>query len=83
LFKDAGFVDVSVHYFHFHAGMPYLQSKDPSAFRAADIALEDAAFHATFEGASREGGSNDVTWRGMFLASAFLVEARRPSTETR
>ena len=83
MFEGAGFVDVAVHYFHFHAGMPYLQSQDPSAFRAADIALEDAAFHATVEGASREGGSNDVTWRGLFLASAFLVEARRPSTETR
>ncbi len=78
LFEAAGFTDVSVHYFHFHAGMPYLQSQDPAAFRAADIALEDAAFRAAFEEAAHESGSDDVTWRGMFLASAFLVEARRP-----
>ncbi len=63
LFADAGFGDVRVHYFHYHAGMPYLQSEDPDAFRRADVALEDAS----------------SGWRGMFLASAFVIHARRPA----
>ena len=60
---DAGFDDVRVHYFHYHAGMPYLQSEDPDAFRRADVALED----------------DSSGWRGMFLASAFVIHARRPA----
>jgi len=64
LFDAAGFTDARVHYFHYHAGMPYLQSREPAAFRAADVALEDDA----------------TGWRGMFLASAFLVHARKPAS---
>ena len=63
LFADAGFDNVRVHYFHYHAGMPYLQSEDPDAFRRADVALED----------------DSSGWRGMFLASAFVIHARRPA----
>ena len=66
LFADAGFDDVRVHYFHYHAGMPYLQSEDPDAFRRADVALED----------------DSSGWRGMFLASAFVIHARRPATSS-
>ena len=66
LFTDAGFDDVRVHYFHYHAGMPYLQSEDPEAFRRADVALED----------------DSSGWRGMFLASAFVIHARRPTTSS-
>ena len=66
LFADAGFDDVRVHYFHYHAGMPYLQSEDPGAFRRADVALED----------------DSSGWRGMFLASAFVIHARRPATSS-
>ena len=62
LFGGAGFDDVRVHYFHYHAGMPYLQSEDPDAFRRADVALED----------------DTSGWRGMFLASALVVHARKP-----
>jgi SAM-dependent methyltransferase len=64
LFDAAGFADVRVHYFHYHAGMPYLQSRDPAAFRAADVTLEE----------------DTSGWRGMFLASAFLVHARKPAS---
>ena len=66
LFADAGFDDIRVHYFHYHAGMPYLQSEDPVAFRRADVALED----------------DSSGWRGMFLASAFVIHARRPTTSS-
>jgi len=66
LFTDAGFDDVRVHYFHYHAGMPYLQSENPDAFRRADVALE----------------ADSSGWRGMFLASAFVIHARRPATSS-
>ena len=48
--------------FHFHAGMPYLESRDPQAYRRASIALED----------------DDSGWRGLILGSAFLLHFRRP-----
>ena len=66
LFGGAGFDDVRVHYFHYHAGMPYLQSEDPDAFRRADVALED----------------DTSGWRGMFLASACVVHARKPGASS-
>jgi len=62
LFTEAGFTDVETIYFHFHAGPPFLEERDPAGFRAACHALE-------------EDGSS---WRGMFLASAFLIKARAP-----
>ena len=48
--------------FHFHAGMPYLESRDPLAYRRASVALED----------------DTSGWRGLLLGSAFLLHFRRP-----
>ena len=48
--------------FHFHAGMPYLEFRDPHAYRRASIALEDDV----------------SGWRGFVLGSAFLLHFRRP-----
>ena len=62
LFQRAGFVDVDVVPFHYHASMPMLERQQPQAFRDASLALEGEA----------------SGWRGLFLCSAFLVRARRP-----
>lgn len=62
LFYDAGFVDVRIRPFHYHAAMPRFEKELGAAFRAESIALE-----------------NDPSdWRGLFLCSAFVVEAHRP-----
>ena len=44
--------------------VPALESSAPQAFRDASIAMEHEA----------------SGWRGLFLCSAFLVQARRPLT---
>jgi 2-polyprenyl-3-methyl-5-hydroxy-6-metoxy-1,4-benzoquinol methylase len=62
LFADAGFTEVDVHPFHYHATLPGLAEHDPQEFMDASIALE----HET------------SGWRGLFLSSAYLVQARRP-----
>jgi len=62
LFRDAGFTEIKVHPFHYHAALPRFESSLGRPFRAASIRLENE--------------SSD--WRGLFLCSAFLVEAQRP-----
>lgn len=62
LFRAAGFEDIEVIPFHFHAGLPRHEQEVPQLFRDASIALEA-----------------DRSWRGLFLCSAFVVRARRPS----
>lgn len=59
LFNKHGFHDVKLLWYHYHAGMPYLEERDPALFRSASIALEH----------------EDSEWRGFFLCSAFVVEA--------
>ncbi len=60
LFSQAGFGDVTLHWYHFHPAQPYLEGEcGPAEFRKAAVALE---------GLSRD-------WRGHFLCSAFVVEA--------
>ena len=54
---------VEVFPFHYHAGMPALESVDPQRFRHESLAME----HDT-------GG-----WKGLFLCSAFLVKAVIPT----
>lgn len=61
-FSALGYEEVSVHPFHYHAGMPSLESADPRAFRDESLALED----------------DDSGWRGLFLCSAFLLRLVRP-----
>lgn len=62
MFEDAGFVDLRVKPFHYHAAMPRFETELGADFRADSIALE----------------GETSGWRGLFLCSAFLVEARRP-----
>ena len=61
-FGRLGFEDAELLWYHYHPGMPYLAEKDPAAFREAAINLE----HET------------SGWRGLFLCSAFVVQARKP-----
>lgn len=60
LFLSAGFKECSIHWYHFHAALPWLDGAKvaKSAFRSASMQLE---------------GRDD--WRGFFLCSAFLVRA--------
>lgn len=67
LFRRAGFVDVEVLPFHFHAGLPKHEQEAPQLFRDASIALE----------------SDESGWRGLFLCSAFVVRARRSLEQAR
>jgi 2-polyprenyl-3-methyl-5-hydroxy-6-metoxy-1,4-benzoquinol methylase len=62
VFEAAGFVDIRVRPFHYHAAMPRFEKELGAAFRADSIALEN----------------EPSSWRGLFLCSAFIVEAYRP-----
>lgn len=63
VFEAAGFVDVRIRPFHYHAAMPRFEKELGAAFRAESIALEN----------------EPSDWRGLFLCSAFVVEATRPA----
>jgi 2-polyprenyl-3-methyl-5-hydroxy-6-metoxy-1,4-benzoquinol methylase len=65
VFEDAGFIDIRVRPFHYHAAMPRFEKELGAAFRAESIALEN----------------EPSGWRGLFLCSAFVVEAHRPSDD--
>lgn len=62
IFTEAGFGNVSVIPFHYHAAIPRLEKSLGEGFRVQSINLEN-----------EQSG-----WRGLFLCSAFLVEAQRP-----
>lgn len=62
LFVDAGFTDIVIRPFHYHAAPPVLESELGQQFRDGSIALEN----------------EPSGWRGLFLCSAFLVQATRP-----
>ncbi|NDC79537.1 MAG: class I SAM-dependent methyltransferase [Chitinophagia bacterium] len=66
IFIEAGFTDVVIRPFHYHASLPRFESSLGAAFREASIALEN----------------EPSGWRGLFLCSAFVVEARRPQEVT-
>ncbi|MEJ2148845.1 MAG: class I SAM-dependent methyltransferase [Chloroflexota bacterium] len=59
LFEKLNFRDIEILWYHYHPAMPYLADKMPERFRAEALHLE----HET------------SGWRGMFLCSAFVVEA--------
>jgi 2-polyprenyl-3-methyl-5-hydroxy-6-metoxy-1,4-benzoquinol methylase len=61
LFQQCGFTDVRLHWYHYHPVMPMLQNEAPELFRQEAIKLE----HET------------SGWKGFFLCSAFVVEARK------
>ncbi len=63
MFENAGFVDIRVRPFHYHAAMPRFEKELGAAFRAESIALEN----------------EPSDWKGLFLCSAFVVEAHRPA----
>jgi len=62
-FEELGFIDAELLWYHFHPAMPHLSAVNESQYR------EDAIHLESF--------SND--WRGMFLCSAFVVQARKPA----
>lgn len=66
-FRAAGFEPVDHYFYHFHALPPMFASEVPELFRARSIALE----------------SNPRDWRGLFMASAFVIAARRPDAGAR
>jgi 2-polyprenyl-3-methyl-5-hydroxy-6-metoxy-1,4-benzoquinol methylase len=61
LFREVGFSDVDVHWYHYHPAMPMIEG-EVSEFRRAAMRLE-----------------HEGSWRGMFLCSAGVIEARLPS----
>jgi hypothetical protein len=62
VFADAGFENISVVPFHYHAAVPRLEKQLGASFRTESINLEN----------------EPSGWRGLFLCSAFIVEAQRP-----
>ena len=65
LFKKCGFVDSKLLWYHYHPAMPFLNGADEALFRDEALKLE----HDTTD------------WRGLFLCSAFVVEAVKPSLD--
>ena len=65
IFEAAGFVDIRIRPFHYHAAMPRFEKELGAAFRAESIALEN----------------EPSDWHGLFLCSAFVVEAHRPGSD--
>jgi 2-polyprenyl-3-methyl-5-hydroxy-6-metoxy-1,4-benzoquinol methylase len=61
IFARAGLADLRFHWYHYHPAPPLLEGLAPQAFRRQAMALEH----------------EPSGWRGMFLCSAFVVEATR------
>ena len=62
LFKKCGFIESKLLWYHYHPAMPYLSNEDMALFRDEALKLE-----------------HDATgWKGLFLCSAFVVEAVKP-----
>lgn len=62
LFKTCGFIDSKLLWYHYHPAMPFLNDMDKELFRDEALKLE----HDT------------SGWKGLFLCSAFVVEAVKP-----
>lgn len=60
-FERAGFDDVRLYFYHFHSLPPLVGGLAPKVFRRTSLQME----------------SNPEDWRGLFMASAFFVVARR------
>lgn len=60
-FEAAGFQDVRLMFYHFHALPPMVADSAPQLFRKVSLQMEE----------------NPEDWRGMFMASAFFVVAQR------
>lgn len=59
-YRAAGWETVDTLWFHWHAAPPAFEALDPAAFRRESLALERVPHD----------------WRGMFMASAFILVAR-------
>ncbi len=64
LFKVHGFADIKLLWYHYHPAMPYLEGQMPELFRKESVRLEH----------------EPSNWRGLFLCSAFVVEAVKKPT---
>ena len=62
LFENCGFTECNLLWYHYHPAMPFLAGEDKELFRQEALKLE----HETSK------------WRGLFLCSAFVVEAVKP-----
>lgn len=59
LFEKCGFKDIKLLWYHYHPAMPYLGNENQELFRNESLKLEH----------------NNSSWKGLFLCSAFVVEA--------
>lgn len=59
LFRNHGFHDIKLVWYHYHPSLPYLEDLMPEMFRSEAIRLEH----------------DPSDWRGYFLCSAFVVDA--------
>jgi SAM-dependent methyltransferase len=60
-FETLGFAETRLMFYHFHCLPPMLAAHVPQLFRAGSLAME----------------ANPGDWRGLFMASAFFVVAKR------
>lgn len=65
LFSRNGFEQIKFLWYHYHPAMPYLEGRAKALFREEAIRLEH----------------EPSNWRGMFLCSAFVVEAVKKDTQ--
>jgi len=63
-FRAVGFEDARLLWYHYHPAMPYLEDSNATLFRDEGLKLEH----------------ENSGWRGLFLCSAFVVEATRKSS---
>ncbi len=61
LFEEEGFKDIKLMWYHYHAAPPLVQKEMPQLFRDESMSLE-------FDSSG---------WKGMFLCSAFVIEATK------
>jgi 2-polyprenyl-3-methyl-5-hydroxy-6-metoxy-1,4-benzoquinol methylase len=61
VFSNLGFQDSRLLWYHFHPAMPFLEEHEKMLFREEAFKLEE----------------NPSDWRGMFLCSAFVIEAQK------
>lgn len=62
LMNEVGFRDVDIHFYHFHCVPPFLAKRLPPGYFIAESVRQEVA----------------DDWRGLFLASAFIVCGKRP-----
>jgi 2-polyprenyl-3-methyl-5-hydroxy-6-metoxy-1,4-benzoquinol methylase len=62
LFGKCGFTDSKILWYHYHPAMPFLEPQNKELYRDEALKLEH----------------ENSGWKGMFLCSAFVVEAQKP-----